>query len=485
MNDYIILISFIAIIIIFSILSENLSRRGFLSKETARKILHIVSASIAAYASLVIQQSNLLIIISVIAMFATFAAVKFRLFSEIDSIGRESWGIFFLAFSYFLLLIFFIENNREIIFISMIILAFSDAFAALAGNNFARRFYTLTSDKKSYLGSAVFLFTTFTTIIVAVPNYLSPNISFTYLWLSGFTIALLLTAFEAISSKGLDNFTVPVFGSLLIYILFTQDYSSYLITLLIGIILAGMIAITSYKVKFLTIDGSVATFLLASFVFGLGGWKWTIPILTFFILSSILSKIRKKINGEVEHFFEKSSQRDYMQVIANGGIGGLLVIINAIYPNEFLYIIYIASVSAVCADTWGTEIGTMTKTKTYNILNLKPIEQGMSGGISLIGTLGALAGTIIIATSGIFWIEGNAVNYLFVIIFAGLFGSMFDSLLGATIQARFLCPACGKLTEKHLHCGIVTTHNKGLNWLNNDVVNLLAGISGGLIVFFF
>ncbi len=484
MNDYLLLSAFITIILFASFFSEKISKKGFISKETARKLLHITACLTAAYSSILIQNSLLLLLTAIAASIITFIAVKKNLFSEIDNLGRQSWGIFFVAFSYLLLLLFFAENNSEVIFTTMLILAFSDSFAALAGNTFAKRFYSITSDRKSYLGSSVFFIITFTTVIVTVPSFFEFDFPKTYLWHGGLIIAILLTVFEAISSKGLDNFSIPLFGSFLIYLFFVQQETIYLNSLSIGIILAFAVAFISFKVKFLTIDGSAATFLLASFVFGFGGWKWTLPILTFFILSSILSKVRKNINGEVEHFFEKSSQRDYMQVIANGGIGGLLVMLNTIYPHDFLYVIYIASLSAVCADTWGTEIGTMTKTKTYNILNLKLIEQGMSGGISFIGTLGAAAGTIFIAMSGVFWIDGNSVNYLFVIIFAGLFGSMFDSVLGATLQARFLCPECGKLTEKLLHCGKQTTHSKGINWLNNDIVNLIAGLSGGLIVIF-
>ena len=105
-------------------------------------------------------------------------------------------------------------------------------------------------------------------------------------------------------------------------------------TVLIGILFAALIAGISFRVKFLTRSGSIATFILASFIFGLGGIKWSVPILTFFILSSILSKLRKKRNESVEIYFEKSGVRDYLQVIANGGLGGILVIINTINPNE-------------------------------------------------------------------------------------------------------------------------------------------------------
>lgn len=260
-------------------------------------------------------------------------------------------------------------------------------------------------------------------------------------------------------------------------------YSSIFIQTIISFLIAFIIVFISYKLKFLTLSGSVATFFLAWIIFSLGGIKWSIPILSFFILSSLLSKLRKKKNEEVELFFEKSGTRDYLQVIANGGIGGVLVIINFINQNEFYYLLYLASLSAVCADTWATELGTWKKTKTYNVLNLKPIEQGVSGGISLNGIVGALLGTIIIAFSGLMWIEMNYYFFFLIIILSGMFGSLIDSILGATIQLQNKCNVCKKITEREIHCGQATNFHKGLTWINNDVVNFIAGLSGSFAIY--
>jgi uncharacterized membrane protein len=57
---------------------------------------------------------------------------------------------------------------------------------------------------------------------------------------------------------------------------------------------------------------------------------------------------------------------------------------------------------------------------------------------------------------------------------------LFDSLLGATIQAIYYCPLCHKETERHpLHtCGTSTSQRRGWYWLNNDLVNFLASVVG-------
>jgi uncharacterized membrane protein len=60
---------------------------------------------------------------------------------------------------------------------------------------------------------------------------------------------------------------------------------------------------------------------------------------------------------------------------------------------------------------------------------------------------------------------------------------LFDSLLGATVQAIYHCPHCDKETEKHpLHtCGTPTLQVRGWKWLNNDLVNVGCALVGALI----
>ncbi len=250
--------------------------------------------------------------------------------------------------------------------------------------------------------------------------------------------------------------------------------------IIIGTILAAIVSYLSFKVRFLTKGGSIAAFFLAISIFGLGGLKWSIPILTFFILSSLFSKINREQKRQLELFFQKAGARDSLQVFANGGLGGVLVILNFIYPGELFYYIYLASLAAVCADTWATEIGTIWKTRTYNAITFKPVEQGVSGGISFIGLLGALSGSSIIALSGFFWIEILPIVYFSTITAAGLIGSYMDSIIGASIQVQYKCSDCLKIVEIKNHCGRPANHFKGFKWITNDVVNFMASFTGGL-----
>ncbi len=254
---------------------------------------------------------------------------------------------------------------------------------------------------------------------------------------------------------------------------------------LLTFFLSSAISVLSYKLKFLNLKGTFAIFVLAMVIFGLGGLNWTIPILVFFIFSSLISKIRRK-NFEINSkYTETHSPRDHMQVLANGGFGGILVILNYFLPSEFFYFAFVSSIAAVCADTWSTEIGTITQAATVNILTFKVVQQGTSGGVSITGTIGGIIGATLITLSSLLWINVKHFYYVIFIIFAGIIGNLFDSVLGASVQAKYKCTVCSNVIEKPFHCKEAALLIKGFKWINNDVVNFATAVIGGLFGFLF
>jgi uncharacterized protein (TIGR00297 family) len=257
--------------------------------------------------------------------------------------------------------------------------------------------------------------------------------------------------------------------------------------LIIGFILATFVAYFAYRAHSLDKSGALAATFVGTIIFGIGGWQWAVLLLTFFITSSGLSRAFKQRKQGLSEKFSKGNERDAGQVFGNGGLATLFAALHAFYPDTIIpWIGFAASLAAVNADTWATELGVLNPTPPLMITNLrKHVEKGTSGGISLWGSLASLLGSSIIALSAVLLSPTGrlSMNTFLLIAFAGLAGSLFDSLLGATVQAMYYCPTDKKETEKYpLHtCGTQTVHIRGWKWLNNDGVNFACGAFGVVI----
>ena len=491
MQDLINFLFLIFSIFTSSVLIHLLRERRTISEENSDDLLFLLLSFLAVFSLVLLRSLPFLFSIGGAMLFFSYLGSIEVLPSVFPSRKENCKRIFALSVSFLLVLILFPRNR---IYLLISITSFATA-EFLLSSLFGK--YRGKKKKDFYNGTNLWFSFIFGILTFALLYFLTTKNSLAF-WNLPFggkyseaqrfatvgIAAFLMTIFENFSSKSAGAFLSVFFTSYLLFVFLEHGSIVLLINFSFGFLLAFVVAYLSYRVKFLTRSGAVATFVLAGFIFGFGGWKWSVPILAFFILSSILSKVRKKKNAEVELFFEKTGVRDHWQVIANGGLGGVLILLNQIHPDPVYYYAYLASLAAVCADTWATEIGTMFPAPTYFILNFKRIEQGVSGGVSLRGSLGALAGAIVIAFSGMCWVKADF-NYFLLVVGAGFFGSVFDSYLGATLQLQNRCTVCGKITEREVHCNTTTEYHKGIKWLNNDAVNLLAGIFGIFMIFLF
>jgi uncharacterized protein (TIGR00297 family) len=253
----------------------------------------------------------------------------------------------------------------------------------------------------------------------------------------------------------------------------------------LGFMLAALASVLAYRIEGLSLGGACAATAVGGLIFALGGLQWAVLLLGFFISSSRLSRA---FSGRKKNLNEKSakgSRRDSIQVLANGGVGALLAILHGIYPAQIWpWIAYAGSMAAVNADTWATEIGVLSRHQPRLITTGLHVARGISGGITLMGTLASLGGALLIALLTAFLAPVNGFGKTLVVIsVTGLAGSLFDSLLGATLQIVYRCPRCKVQTERHpVHsCGIRSEVQRGWRWMNNDTVNFLSAVFGAVL----
>ena len=257
---------------------------------------------------------------------------------------------------------------------------------------------------------------------------------------------------------------------------------------LLGLAASAAVGALAYRRGSLSRSGVVGAMLTGTTIFSGGGLVPAALLLTFFVSSSALSHRRKRRRREsaVEH--AKGERRDFAQTIANGGVAAALVALGRARPATPWYPAYIGALATVNADTWATELGLFSRRAPRLITTWRPVSPGTSGGITALGTGAAALGAALIGAVAVasFAVarqapgrDLGAARTLALAVAAGLGGSFADSLLGATVQARYRCPACGELTERPVHrCGTPTELIGGWRWVDNDAVNLAASLCG-------
>ena len=248
-------------------------------------------------------------------------------------------------------------------------------------------------------------------------------------------------------------------------------------------LLSAGVSALGYRRGSLSPSGVAGALLVGTLTFGLGGWVWGVLLAVFFVSSSLLSHFKEAEKRIAAEKFDKGHRRDLGQALANGGLGALVALLSVLLPSPLWFPFLIGVMATVTADTWATELGTLSRRPPRLLTTGKVVAVGTSGGVSRLGTFVSLLGGLVIGlTAAVLDRKQRPAATALAGAAGGLLGSLFDSLLGATIQQIYYCDHCQKDTERKVHkCGHTTRPLRGWSWLNNDLVNLLASFVGGLV----
>lgn len=218
--------------------------------------------------------------------------------------------------------------------------------------------------------------------------------------------------------------------------------------------------------RWLTRGGLIAACAVgAGTTWGLG-WRGLALLAAFLLSGSLLTQVAER----------QSPRRSARQVVANGGVATVAALLGA-------WTAAAGAIAAAAADTWATEIGAFSPFAPRLITSGRRVTRGTSGGITALGTLGGVAGAVTIA-----WLahaltpRGTAPGAAALVAGAGLTGMVVDSLLGATLQGKYQCPACDARFERgDTVCHEPVRLTAGWGWLDNDGVNLAATLCGAAV----
>jgi len=251
--------------------------------------------------------------------------------------------------------------------------------------------------------------------------------------------------------------------------------------LLLGLALSTLIGYAGYRRGALTGSGWLGALITGTSIFGFGGLDWGLLLIAFFVPSSLLTRYKESAKAEAAEAFAKGGPRDLGQALANGGVATAIAALSGLGgESPLLFATFVGALAEANADTWATELGILAQQKPRLITTGREVAPGTSGGVTGFGTGAALAGAALIG--GLAALFRADWRLLPIGAFAGLAGSLLDSLLGATVQGIYYSEKRGQETEKPFdRDGTPNRHLRGWTWMNNDVVNLLGTTVGALL----
>lgn len=200
---------FVALIIVVAKFFEN---KG---KEASRKFIHIMLCNWWFIAMYFFDNVICASIVPLSFVVINYISYKKNLISvmERDEEDKDGLGTVYYALSLFILAIytFGIIKRPEIGLCAILIMGYGDGLAAIIGRSIKSIPYTIGKTKKTLAGSITMMIISF--IVVAI--FLG-SINANLWWLKAILLAISVTVLEAVSVKGTDNITVPVFAALLL-----------------------------------------------------------------------------------------------------------------------------------------------------------------------------------------------------------------------------------------------------------------------------
>lgn len=191
-------------------------------------------------------------------------------------------------------------------------------------------------------------------------------------------------------------------------------------------------------------EGLVLAIAMGAIIAVFGGFEYLILMLGFFFLALVVTGYEHGIKREMGIY---EHERGWENVLSNGLLPTILAFLSpSIGPLPF-----IGCLAAVTADKFASEIGVLGGTPV-NLANLKPAKPGVSGAVTVMGTVASLAGAVAIGFIAIYLFDINATIAL-ILGFGGLLGSVVDSAFGILEEkgigtkgtTNFICSIVGAL----------------------------------------
>jgi uncharacterized protein (TIGR00297 family) len=278
-----------------------------------------------------------------------------------------------------------------------------------------------------------------------------------------FSLAVVTAIVESLPTTLDDNLTVPLVGALTLPLLAQADLHQLWLDpdfgrrVLVGLGLNAVIALLAWAAGSIDVGGALSAVVIGTVITGSLGLPFFAIMVAFFVVGSVVTRVGYRRKAALGIAQERGGARGMRHAWANGGVPAFLALMAGLAPpllRDLLVLAYAASVATAAADTCSSEIGKAYGRRTFLITSLRPVAPGTEGAVSLEGTLGGLAGALLVAGTGsVLGAYGGAAAVLIAV--AGLLGSLAESVIGVAAERR--------------------------GWMGNDLLNATNTAIGALI----
>jgi uncharacterized protein (TIGR00297 family) len=232
--------------------------------------------------------------------------------------------------------------------------------------------------------------------------------------------------------------------------------------------LSAMLGLVTWKVRAATpAAAATGAVITASLMFSTvripyEPWNTALaPILAVTVLAFAATRAGRAKKERIG-IAEPRKGRAASQVAANLGLAALVTMpavqsslvdrgmVPSLTATLPVFALGLAALAEAAADTVSSEIGQVLGGRPRMITTLRAVAPGTDGAVSIVGTLAGVIAACIVAGAGTWAMRGDRESFV-VSCAGGVFGLLFDSFLGATVEAW--------------------------GWLNNDLVNFLSTAS--------
>ncbi len=318
--------------------------------ETTRKFVHFGSGAVCLTFSYLFSSHWTILVLGIVFVAIMMITKKTGLLKSVHDVQRISGGsIYYPIAVYLSFLIAGTAGKPQFYLIAILVLALSDSFAALIGGQYGFKLYKVEEDHKSLEGSVAFFLSTF--IIVLTGLLLLSTTGRAESILIAVYIALLITAFEAISLSGADNLFIPI-GTLVV-LLRVENTSVTALLLLIGVVILMflMVYCVVRYTKVIGLSGIIGITLTGYAAWMLVGYDWAIPIVISLLLYGLTDLFIEKHRVNKEHYRIRT-----VFYIAFVSFIWILAAAFTRLPIEIFYVPFIVNLSAHLGILWHRKV---------------------------------------------------------------------------------------------------------------------------------